>query len=271
MQDEDLQFMIRNAEMSLHDMACRSFSEGGTLWRRMVQNGLYQRTGFEEMDRAFFTAISSHDADGACELVRAACTQNPSHNTDWLNSWFYANAFEQSSVSDRIAEIVVEGAVGPQTHPPTLLAVLRTLHKCGLNLAVTKPIGVNRTRDETMLYNGLHSVVFQVQLAESEEQLALIDIARAYLQLGVSAHKSAGGIEESPLAILLRSGDVEMIAPWVSMLVDEGHVRQEHLNKFRKVDSIIPAHLAMFDAHLARRQIQDIAAAAKGAGRTASP
>lgn len=120
MQDEDLQFMIRNAEMSLHDMACRSFSEGGTLWRRMVQNGLYQRTGFEEMDRAFFTAISSHDADGACELVRAACTQNPSHNAAWLNSWFYGEAFEQSSVSDHIAERVVEGGLEPQTHRASL-------------------------------------------------------------------------------------------------------------------------------------------------------
>lgn len=271
MQDEDLQFMIRNAEMSLHDMACRSFSEGGTLWRRMVQNGLYQRTGFQEMDRVFFAAISSHDADGACELVRAASTQNPSHNAAWLNSWFYGMAFEQSNVSEYTAEKVVQGGVEPQTHPPTLLAVLRTLKQCGLDLAVSKPMQVSRRRDETISYNGLHSVVFQVQLAESEEQLALIDIARIYLQLGVSAHKSAGGIEESPLAILLRSGDVEMIAPWVSMLVDEGHVHQEHLNKFRKVDSIIPAHLAMFDAHLARRQIQDIAAAAKSAGRTANP
>lgn len=74
-------------------------------------------------------------------------------------------------------------------------------------------------------------------------------------------HKSAGGIEESPLSILLRSGNVDMIAPWVSMLVDDGHVRQEHLNKFRKINRTIPAHIAMLDAHLARRQILDIAGA----------
>lgn len=239
MQDESVRIMTRNAEQSRSEM--------------------------DKADKVFFEAISSHDVDASCKMVNEALRQN--HGIDAsslnINKWFYKRRFDRPSISDQIAECASEGAVGMSIHPPTLSAVLRTLSQNGLDLFLPKPI--DDAHDMSMPFNGLHAIALEAQVSDAEKQGSLIKVARVYLELGVSMHKSAGGIAQSPLAILLRNGDVDMLSPWVSMLVDEGHVRLQHLNQCRKIDGLFPSHIALFDAYFARQQIQSIAAAASPA------
>lgn len=268
MQDEDIRFLTRHAGLSGYELAGRSLLEGSTLWRRLVQNGLYEQADMKAMDGAFFAAISCQDVDAACELVSAAFGQNQSHDAAWLNSWFHVASTNEANLGYRIADLIAENRLDQPIHPLAMSAVLSMLGKNGLDLAVRKPFVAklhNQIDEVEITLNGLQDVIDKSTTASEEAQGELMDVARVYLGLGVTMHESADGLYSSPLAALLRSGDPDLLPAWIEMLVDEEHVQPEHLRECRMLSGLFDANVALFGAYFARRQIQSIAAAASPA------
>lgn len=274
MQDEDIRFLTRHAGLSGYELAGRSLLEGSTLWRRLVQNGLYEQADMKAMDGAFFAAISCQDVDAACELVSAAFGQNQSHDAAWLNSWFHVASINEANLGYRIADLIAENRLDQPIHPLAMSAVLGMLGKNGLDLAVRKPFVAklhNQIDEVEITLNGLQDVIDKSTTASEEAQGELMDVARVYLGLGVTMHESADGLYSSPLSALLRSGDPDLLPAWIEMLVDEEHVQPEHLRECRMLSGLFDANVALFDAYFARRQIQSIAASAKTAARAIAP
>lgn len=273
MQDEDIRFMIENAGMNAYKMACRSMLEDGALWRQLVHNGLYEKANATELDRAFFAVVTCKDVDRAREFASAVFERRQCHDSSWLNRFFYCIYPSRSSVKYRLADLACHGADDHQIHPPTLSAVLGLLSERGLDLAVRTPIKMAgpKNAQNTVVDNGLFELVEIAAVSEEARQGALIDVARVYLGLGVTMHESANGIDESPLACLLRCEDPDLMAPWAPMLVDEEHVKHEHVRSCAQLDDVSPGAVALFDAYFARQQIQSIAAAAQSATRAVSP
>lgn len=269
MQDEDFQFMVRNASLTGYQMARQSFAEGGNLWRHLVKNGLYDGASAREIGHTFFAIIGCGDVDKAKEYAKAVFSQPACHDREWLNNWFYGPAIVgESRIHSQIARCADFGDAGSPICPPALSAVLGMLKDQGLDLNVHAPLKLEE--GAYVRSNGLTELIDTATSATASKQKNMLAVARAYLDNGVTMYDSADGIDDSPLASLLRCDAVECVAPWVAPLVEEGHVKHEHVRACAQLDHVDPGAVALFDSYFARKQVQAIAAAAKTAARVVS-
>lgn len=268
MQDEDFQFMVRNASLTGYQMARQSFAEGGNLWRHLVKNGLYDGASAREIGHTFFAIIGCGDVDKAKECAKAVFSQPTCHDRGWLNNWFYGPAIVgESRIHSQIAGCADFGDARSPICPPTLSAVLGMLKDQGLDLNVHAPLKLEE--GAYVRSNGLTELIDTATSATASKQKNMLAVARAYLDNGVTMYDSADGIGESPLAVLLRCDEVTCVAPWVTPLIEEGHVRHEHVRACAQLDDISPDAVALFDSYFARKQVQAIAAVAATAQATA--
>lgn len=263
MQDDDIEFMVRYSLYSSHELACQSFEEGGTLWRRLMAKGLYVQAPKHELTSAFFAAITHEDVAAAREFLAGAFVGDRCHDAAWLNKWFYEENLLDCSIIERIAACEHGSDGGASICPASLAAALSILGERGLDLSVREGLTIASDSDVRVVKNGLHHLIDKAADAASDQQGHLVDLARVYLDQGVTMHESAQGIEESPLAFLLRRDNEEALVPWVNMLVEGGHVQHEHLQECAKIKLTKQQAVAFFEASIARHQFLSVEQTAK--------
>ena len=256
MQDDDLKYLAAHSSMKVTEIACKSMLEGGSLWRKLAVNGLFDKANNSCLEEFFFAALASPNVDTAREFMSQAFANKGTHQ---LNFFFYTKsiAFESAkalSKSDSDLSLKMEN----------LPVVLDVLEQLGVDLSVRK--GIELSDHLTAVTNGLHHVIDLIDSRQDQDQGKLIEVACVYLDRGIPIHESAEGVGNSPLADLLtkQAGkEPDVLATWAEALISRGHIQEAHLRAVEGVESIDPQALALFEACLARHSIMAISRAAQ--------